>query len=135
MSQSRHDRERDRIAADWSSNPSFICDGCELEYKFPRNLTITTESRYAAGSRADVVATGTDGRVVGVVEVVDTHRPTPRALAEQNKLDFAFYRLLSLPSPPKKRSIDDEISKGQFCYPDARQRKHDGTAWLCSGTA
>ena len=47
----------------------------------------------------DVGVVGFDGKLSGVVEVIDQHPPTPRALAEQGSLDFAYYRLLNLPSP------------------------------------
>ena len=134
MSKSRHDRERDRIAAEWSTTPPFICDVCESECEFPQNLTIATEAQYAGRLRADIGVAVSDGQVIGVVEVIDTHGPTPHAFTEQSKLEFAYYRLLSLPAPPKRRTFgaDYQISKGRFIYSNDTQRNHDGTAWLCS---
>ena len=67
-----------------------------------------------------------------MVEVIDQHAPTPRALAEQGNLDFAYYRLLNLPSPPKRRSIDHEITKGRFHYSDVGRNEDDHPIWLCS---
>ena len=133
MSTSRHDRERDRIAADWLIHPPFVCDVCEAECEFPRNLTIITEAQYAGRLRADVGAAGSDGQMIGVVEVIDTHGPTPHAFAEQSKLEFAYYRVLNPPTRPKRRSIDDEIRKGHFFYPSTKQEEYDASAWLCSG--
>lgn len=132
MSKSRHDRERDRIAADWSILPPFTCDVCEAECEFPRNLTAITEAQYAGRLRADVGATGSDGQVVGVVEVIDTHGPTPHAFAEQSKLEFAYYRILNPPTGPKRRNINSEISKGRFSYPGTKQGEYDAAAWLCT---
>ena len=132
MGKSRHDRERDRIAAEWVSHPSFVCDACEAERKFPRNLTIATEVQYSGRLRADIGATGSDGRVMGVVEVIDTHGPTPHAFTEQSKLEFAYYRILNPPTRPKRRHIDDEISGGRFSYPGAKRGEDDAAAWLCS---
>ena len=62
-----------------------------------------TEAPYGGGLRADVGVVGFDGKLSGVVEVIDQHPPTPRALSEQGSLDFAYYRLLNLPSPPKRQ--------------------------------
>ena len=131
MSESRHDRERDRIAADWLDLTPFVCDICEAECEFPRNLTIVTEAQYAGRLRADVGATGIDGSVIGVVEVIDTHGPTPHAFAEQSKLEFAYYRILNPPTSPKRRSIGYEINRGRFSYPSGKKGEHDA-AWLCS---
>ena len=132
MGKSRHDRERDRIAVDWLVSLPFVCDGCGAVKQFPSDLTVLTEVQYSGGLRADIGAVGIDGRVIGVVEVIDKHRPSPSAFAEQSRLDFAYYRLINLPVPPKRRNINDEIAKGRFRYPDAKQRKHDDAAWLCS---
>ena len=132
MRKSKHDQERDRIAADWLTLPSFICDSCGVECNFPDNLSITTERRYADGLRADVGATGTDGRLIGVVEVIDTSRPTPRAFAEQSKMGFAYYRLLTPPYMPKSRNggyYDNH--KGRFDYSGVDSVNE--AAWLCSG--
>ena len=64
--------------------------------------------------------------------MIDRHPPTPRALAEQGNLGFAYYRLLNLPSPPKRRSIDHEIAKGRFRYSNAGRNEDDHPIWLCS---
>ena len=133
MGKSRHDRERDRIAVDWLTHPPFVCDVCEAECEFPRNLTAITEAQYAGRLRADVGATGSDGRVIGVVEVIDTHGPTTHAFAEQSKLEFAYYRILNPPTRPKRRSIDNEISKGRFSYQGTKQGECDAAVWLCTG--
>ena len=132
MRKSRHDTERDRIAADWLVSPSFVCDVCDAESDFPRNLNVATEVQYAGRLRADIGAIGSDGQVVGVVEVIDSHGPTPHALSEQGKLQFAYYRILDPPTGPKRRRIVDEISEGRFSYPSAEQREYDAAAWLCS---
>ena len=132
VSRSRHDRERDRIAESWLSLGSFICDGCRDEKQFPRGSAVIKEARYGGGLRADIAAVGNDGQVMGVVEVIDQHPPTPRALAEQGSLDFAYYRLLNLPSPPKRRSIDHDITKGRFRYSDVGRNEDDHPVWLCS---
>ena len=132
MSKSRHDRERDRIADDWLVSPSFVCDVCGAECDFPRNLTIATEAQYGGRLRADVGAMGSDSLVIGVVEVIDSHGPTPHAFAEQSKLEFAYYRILDPPAGPKRHRINDEISQGRFSYPSTKQGEDDAAAWLCS---
>jgi hypothetical protein len=132
MSKSKHDQERDRIAADWLTHPSFICDGCGVECNFPGNLSISTEIRYAGGLRADVGATGTDGRLIGVVEVIDTSGPTPRAFAEQSKMGFAYYRHLTPPPIPKSLNGGHyENHMGRFDYLGVDLVKE--AVWLCSG--
>ena len=83
MNMSRHDRERDQIAADWLNLRSFVCAGCGDEKRFPSEATVVTETAYGGGLRADIVAVGIDGQVMGVVEVIDQHRPSPRALTER----------------------------------------------------
>ena len=132
MDKSKHDIERDRISANWLTLPSFVCGGCSVVKQFPRGLTVLTEVRYSGGLRADIGVVNIDGRVIGIVEVIDTHRPSPSAFAEQSKLDFAYYRLINFPVPPKRRSINDEIVKGRFRYPDPKRREGDDAVWLCS---
>ena len=132
MNMSRHDRERDQIAADWLNLRSFVCAGCGDEKRFPSEATVVTETAYGGGLRADIAAVGIDGQVMGVVEVIDQHRPSPRALTEQSKLDFAYYRLLNVPQPPKRRNVADEIALGRFHYPDDVQNRTGNPIWLCS---
>lgn len=132
MDLSKHDRERNRIITDWLLFPSFLCDGCRDEHPFPSDLTIVAETRYADGLRADVGALDMVGRLVGVVEVIDTSRPTPRAFAEQSKLDFAYYRLLNLPHPPRRGGIDYAVTNARFRFPTAKANHPSDGAWLCS---
>ena len=132
MSVSRHNMERERISADWLRLPPFVCDVCEAEYEFPRNLTVVTEAQYAGRLRADIGAFDIYGQMVGIVEIMDTHRPTPRALSEQSKLEFAYYRILNPPIRPKRHNIDGEIREGRFSYPSTEQGRYAATAWLCS---
>lgn len=132
MELSAHDRERDLVMVDWLSSSSFVCDGCMVTCRFPQNLSIAAEVRYADGLRADIGAKDTTGRLVGVVEVIDTSRPTPRAFAAQSRLDFAYYRLLNLPRPPKRRSVDDEINSGRFRYRNSEPANCADGAWFCS---
>ena len=132
MNMSRHDRERDRIAGDWLNLRSFVCAGCGDEKRFPCEAAVVTETAYGGGLRADIAAVGIDGQVMGVVEVIDQHRPSPRALTEQSKLDFAYYRLLNVPQPPKRRNVADEIALGRFRYPDDVQNRTGNPVWLCS---
>ena len=68
------------------------------------------EAQYGGGSRADIGVT-ISGRVIGAVEVIDQHEPSPRAIEEQEKLAFAYYRLLNVPKPPKRRSISPNPPK------------------------
>ena len=98
----------------------------------PGDAEVATEVSYGGGLRADIAAAGIDGQIMGVMEVIDQHRPTPRALAEQGKLVFAYYVLLNQPSPPKRRSIGDEIEKGRFRSPDIRRIGDGNPVWLCS---
>ena len=132
MSMSRHDRERDRIAAEWLSICPFFCAGCGEEKRFPREANAVTEATYGGGLRADIAAVGIDGQVIGVVEVIDQHRPSDRALEEQGKLDFAYYRLLNAPKPPKRHNVADNISRGRFRYSDDGRNESDDPVWLCS---
>ena len=92
-----HDTERDRIANGWRDLPSFTCAGCRTERLFPVAAQVGIEAGYRGRLRADVAAMDADGRVSGVVEVVYSHPPTEQALEAQQSLEFAYYRLLSLP--------------------------------------
>ena len=94
---SLHDTERDRIAAGWRKLPPFTCAGCKTETPFPAASGVNTEVQYNGRLRADVAAFDDVGRVAGVVEVVYSHPPTAQALAAQQFLRFAYYRLLPLP--------------------------------------
>ena len=132
MNTSRHDRERDRIAADWLNLCPFCCAGCGDEKQFPREANIVTEATYGGGLRADIAAVSIDGQAMGVVEVIDQHGPSDRALEEQRKLDFAYYRLLNVPKPPKRRNVADEISRGRFRYSNNGHNESDDPVWLCS---
>ena len=111
---------------------AFICGGCRDEKQFPSGSAVITEAPYGGGLRADVGVFGFDGKLSGVVEVIDQHPPTVRALSEQGSLDSAYYRLLNLPSPPKRRSIDHEIAKGRFRYSDVGRNENGHPVWLCS---
>ena len=94
---SLHDTERDRIAEKWGDLPSFVCSACHIEKPFPPVETIRTEARYQGLLRADVAAVDAGGGVVGVVEIVYSHPPSQQALLAQESLEFAYYRLLTLP--------------------------------------
>ena len=94
---SLHDTERDRIAAGWRKLPPFTCAGCKTETPFSAASGVNTEVQYNGRLRADVAALDDVGRVAGVVEVVCSHPPTAQALAAQQFLRFAYYRLLPLP--------------------------------------
>ena len=132
MSTSRHDHARDHIAANWSNLRAFVCAGCGDEKRFPSEANIVTEAAYGGGLRADIAAVGIDGQVMGIVEVIDRHGPSDRALEEQRKLDFAYYRLLNVPKPPKRRNVADEIALGRFRYPDDVRNGTGDPVWLCS---
>ena len=132
MNRSRHDRERDQIAADWLHLCPFVCAGCGDEKWFPREATVVTEATYGGGLRADIAAVTIDRQVIGVVEVIDQHGPSPRALDEQGKLDFAYYRLLNVPKAPKRRNVADDIALGRFRYSDNGHNESDDPVWLCS---
>ena len=63
MSASRHDRQRDRIAANWLNLPSFVCAGCMEEKTFPKDAAVVAEASYGGGLRADIALLGIDGHV------------------------------------------------------------------------
>ena len=132
MSASRHDRQRDRIAANWLNLPSFVCAGCMEVKGLPRDAAVVAEASYGGGLRADIALLGIDGKVMGVVEVIDHHGPSPRALEEQSKLAFAYYRLLNVRKPPKRHNVADEISRGRFRYSNNGHNESDDPVWLCS---
>ena len=94
---SPHNMERDRIAEGWRQLSPFICAGCQTKTPFPMASSVNTEVRYSGRLRADVAALDATGQVAGVVEVVCSHPPTREALAAQESLGFAYYRLLPLP--------------------------------------
>ena len=132
MSASRHDRQRDRIAANWLNLPSFVCAGCMEEKTFPKDAAVVAEASYGGGLRADIALLGIDGHVEGIVEVIDHHGPSPRTLEEQSKLAFAYYRLLNVRKPPKRHNVADEISRGRFRYSNNGHNESDNPVWLCS---
>lgn len=94
---SRHDIERDRIAATWAQLSPVRCAVCREELAFPPAST-NIEVQYDGRLRADVGAFDGGGQLLGVVEVVRSHPPTERAIAAQKNLGFAYYRKLPLPA-------------------------------------
>ena len=98
---SRHDIERDKIADEWQNLGPFICAACKSDTPFPMASNLKTEARYKGLLRADVATFDDAGHVLGVVEVVCSHPPTSQALAAQESLSFAYYRLMP---PPGRNS-------------------------------
>ena len=129
MNKSRHDKERDYIASNWQDVSPFTCAACQMERQLPERCVVRTEATYGGGLRADLAFLDESGNTLGVIEVIDTHPPTEQALIMQEKLSFAYYRLINRRTSPKRRSWDDVEDRGKFTYPEDDK---DEPKWLCS---
>ena len=96
----KHDTKRDRMASSWRQIPPFTCAACKTVTRpFPKVSSVKTEARYSGRLRADVGAFDDMGKLVGVVEIVDSHPPTTQALYAQELLGFAHYFPLQCKPP------------------------------------
>ena len=94
----QHNKERDRIANQWNTLMPFVCAGCGEIQSMPKVAATETEIRYKGLLRADVVALDSQGKLIGTVEVVRSHKPSLKVLkAQEQMMQFAYYRVL-----PKK---------------------------------
>ena len=128
LNKSRHDQERDYIAANWRSISPLTCAACQTDGELPRCCKVRTEAIYDGGLRADVAFFDASENLLGVIEVIDTNPPSKRALAVQEKLQFAHYRLLSPRTSAKRRKFRDELARGEFTYSE----QEGESKWLCS---
>ena len=126
---STHDQERDFIAANWRSIGSATCAACQAEMVFPHRSIVKTEALYHNRLRADLAFFDSNKRLLGIIEVIDTHPPTPEAFSVQERLPFAYYRLLRYRMKPKRRGWEDDRERGKFTYPEGGQNE---PKWLCS---
>ena len=90
MAVTKHNATRDHIAGCYNLLPPLNCRLCGRMAAPPLSANVVTEYR-GDGWRADVAALGANGKPVAVVEVIDTHPPTARALESQRNLPAAFY--------------------------------------------
>lgn len=122
---SRHDQERDYIAANWRSLSLFTCAVCQTERGFPNHCIVRTEAVYGGGLRADIAFFDTNRSLLGTIEIIDTHPPSIQSIATQEKLPFAYYRLLNPRTSAKRRKFDEKHERGKFTYSGEPK-------WLCS---
>ena len=92
-----HNAERDRIARECATL-EFTCAACQEQRRIPPVTRVATEVRYKGLLRADIGAFDTDGAVLGVIEVIRTHPPSPAAFAAQSELGFTYYREMNFRS-------------------------------------
>ena len=87
-----HNEVRDRIAQEYFRLPPLNCRFCKYEAPLPKEdvSQVVTEHGHRQ-FRADVTALNGQGKVVAVVEVVDTNSPSEQVLAAQSALIGAFY--------------------------------------------
>ena len=130
MNETRHDRERDYIASNWRDVSPFTCAACQTERQLPERCVVRTEATYGGGLRADLAFLDASKNLLGVIEVIDTHSPSEQAFEMQEKLSFAYYRLLGRGRSAKRQRFDDELERGKFTYPGDDEGK---PKWLCSG--
>ncbi|MXY45572.1 MAG: hypothetical protein F4Y44_01050 [Chloroflexi bacterium] len=102
---------------------------CQTEISFPQRCIAKTEAFYHGRLRADLAFFDWDKRLLGIIEVIDTHPPTPEAFAVQKNLPFAYYRLLRYRSAPKRRAGKHDIERGKFTYIMEGQQE---PKWICS---
>ena len=129
MTQTRHDQERDYIAANWRNVSPITCAVCRTERDLPDRCAVRTEATYVGGLRADLAFFDARGNLLGVIEVIDTNHPSEQALAIQETLPFAYYRLLNPRTSPKRRKFHDELERGRFTYPKDGEGE---PKWICS---
>ena len=129
LNQTRHDQERDYIAENWRHLTPLTCAACRAERELPERCAVRTEATYGGGLRADLAFFDARGVLLGVIEVIDTHPPTEKAFAMQEKIPFVYYRLLNPRTSAKSRKFHDELNRGKFTYPEDDE---GGPKWICS---
>ena len=106
-----HNAVRDRIAQEYFRLPLLNCRFCKYETPLPTEGVSQVVTEHEHGQfRADVAALNRQGKVVAVVEVVNTNPPSEQVLAAQSELAGAFYIEL------------DELDNGftGYCSPAGR---------------
>ena len=87
-----HNAVRDRIAQEYFRLPLLNCRFCKYETPLPTEGVSQVVTEHEHGQfRADVAALNRQGKVVAVVEVVNTNPPSEQVLAAQSELAGAFY--------------------------------------------
>ena len=126
---SRHNQERDYIPVNWRSIGPFTCVVCQTEREFPNRCVVRTETTYGGGLRADLAFFDTNRNLLGVIEVIDTHPPSEQAFAAQEKLPFAYYRLLAPRASAKAASSTTNV-RGESSHTQVNQNGcAHRTAW------
>jgi hypothetical protein len=129
----RHNQERDFILANWESIDSATCAVCQSNLSFPQRCIVRIEAFYHGRLRADLAFFNSNKRLMGIIEVIDTHPPTPEAFAAQESLPFAYYRLLRYRATPKRQTSKHDIERNKFTYPEEGQKEgQNEPKWLCS---
>ena len=141
----RHDKEQDRLARDWSTALVFTCSACHEETPFPVTHHIATEvplHGFYESLRADTVAYGDEGEVLGTVEVIDSHEPSEDVLASEASFQFAFFRYLpqqkraknhrTRPDRPLDYGLDYDWPVSMGKPPKRSRPSYPDGAWLCS---
>lgn len=141
----RHDKERDRLVRDWSTALVFTCSACHEETPFPVTHHIATEvplHGFYGSLRADIVAYGDEGEVLGTVEVIDSHEPSEDVLASEASFQFAFFRYLpqqkraknhhTRPDRPLDYGLDYDWPVSMGKPPKRSRPSYPDGAWLCS---
>ena len=106
QSHSAHDELRDRIAREYFDLPPLSCRFCRCTTSLPTEgvSQVVIEQRHQH-FRADVASLDRSGRIVAVVEIVNTNPPNDQVLSAQSELESAFYVMLD--------ALDDGFSG--FC--------------------
>lgn len=92
MIESTHNEIRDRIAQEYFSLPSLNCRFCKYETPLVTEGVSQVVAEHGHRQfRADVAALDRQGKVVAVVEVINTNPPSEQVLAAQSELEGAFY--------------------------------------------
>ena len=89
---SAHDELRDRIAREYFDLPPINCRFCHSTTSLhTESVAEVVVERRHQHFRADVASLDLLGRIVAVVEVVNTNPPSEEVLAAQSRLKAAFY--------------------------------------------
>ena len=96
LHENRHNRVRDQVAREYHKLPPMECRFCGRVVPLPACLDVRTEFRYvdtttAVTFIADVAALDSEGNLIAVIEVIDSHEPRAEVFEAQAGISETFY--------------------------------------------
>ena len=87
-----HDELKEIIAQAYYVLPELVCQFCKCTRPLPQMGVERVATEYRTQEfQADIAALNQEGKLVAVIEVVNTHSPNENVLLAQSELEAAFY--------------------------------------------